>query len=220
MAKGIISYSELVEGTQKDLAQVGKVSTKSVHKHTGKNWSEWVSLLEKAGARKWKYQQIVAFLKTKYKLTPWWQQGVALGFEIATGRRREGQDAKGNYMVTATKSLACHVSKTWKLLTTKKGVDIWMLPVSKVSIKPGAQFETTDGYFGEIRTMKVDRRVRMTWQDPLWDKPTTVELHLVPRPDDKSILVINHTGLKDLKTKALFRERWRTAIDAIAGKLA
>ena len=55
----------------------------------------------------WTHGEIVAFLKVRYKLRPWWQQGVASGFEIATGRRVDGQNTKGLYTTTATKSLQC-----------------------------------------------------------------------------------------------------------------
>lgn len=204
----------------KEFSKVGKVTTESVFKYTGRHWEEWIPLLEKAGARTWKYQEIVAFLRKKHKkLTPWWQHGVAMGFEIATGRRLEGQDMKGAYMVTATKSLAKGVQPVWKALLSDKGQEAWLKPLYKVSLKAKAQFETMDGFFGEVRTLANARRLRMFWQDPLWEKHTVVEVMLVPRPGGKSILVFNHTGIRDIKTRNTLRVRWREAADRIPGLL-
>lgn len=217
--KAYISHSDLVRGTTTDYEKVGKVSAESVTKHTGKNWEQWISILEKAGARSWTYQEIVAYLKTKHKQSPWWQQGVALGFEIAIGRRKEGQDAKGKYMVTATKSLALDVKAVWKFLVSEEGQKIWLKPYSETEIKPKSQFETKDGFFGEVRTVAQARRARIYWQDPLWEKPTVLELMLVPRPGKKSILVFNHTGIKDTKTQGLLRLRWRKAADDVSQRL-
>lgn len=211
-----IRYSDLVGAKKTDYAKVGKVSSLSVKKHTGKSWDQWVPLLEKAGARAWSHQEIVAYLKKKYRLTPWWQQGVTLGFEIATGRRAVGQDANGRYMVTATKTMTANVKTVWKELISNRGLSIWLKPLSQVRILPQTSFETKDGYYGEIRTFAPNRRIRMRWQDPMWEKPSVVELHLVAQAEKKSILVFNHTGIPDNKTREELRARWREAADRCA----
>ncbi|MBY0371368.1 hypothetical protein K2X33_11820 [bacterium] len=215
MAK-TLKYAEVISGGERNYQKVGKVSSESVKKHTKKDWKTWVQLLEKAGATRWTYQEIVSFLKTKYRLTPWWQQGVAMGFEIATGRRKAGQDARGKYMVTATKSLPLGGKAAWKLLLSTAGMELWLRPLSPLKVKPKTGFETVDGFFGEIRTVAVNRRVRMSWQDPLWEKPTIVELLLVAKAAKKSILVFNHTGIHDADTREALRLRWREAVDGLA----
>lgn len=209
-------YIEFEPTKDDEFEQIGKVPTASVHKYTGKHWKQWVAILTKAGAATWTYQETVAYLKTKHELTPWWQHGVANGFEQAIGRRKEGQNAKGEYMVTTTKSLPCSVAKVWTLLTSEKGQELWLQPLSTISIEPSTQFETADGYFGEVRTLKKNRRLRMTWQDPNWEKKTTLELMLVPKPVGKSLLIFNHTQLKETKTQAVLRKRWKHAAEAIA----
>lgn len=215
MAKPL-SYTDVVGGKAATYEKVGKVSAESVRKHTRKDWKTWVELLEKDGAGNLPYREIVALLRKKYRLSPWWQQGVALGFEIATGRRRPGQDAKGRYTVTATKSLHVDVKVIWKKIVAPAGIRVWLRTLSPLKIAPRNPFETKDGYFGEIRTMAVNRRVRMSWQDPLWAKPSVLEVHLVPRPDKKAILVFNHSGIPDEKTREAMRTRWRAAAEALA----
>jgi uncharacterized protein YndB with AHSA1/START domain len=199
--------------------QIGRVSSASVEKATGKSWDQWVALLDKVGARSWTHQEIVAFLKKKHKLGPWWQQGVTLGFEIATGRRLEGQDAKGEYMLTVTKSIHLEAKKVWKFVVSDEGQALWLKPLFSVAIKPGNAFETTDGFFGEIRTMQKERRIRMTWQDPNWSSRTTVEVIFVQRANGNSILCFNHTKLKDLRIQAKLRVRWKAVVEEIAEAL-
>lgn len=195
--------------------QIGRVSSASVFKATGKNWDEWLAILDKAGARSWTRSEIVAFLKKKYKLRPWWQQGVTHGFEVATGRRIDGQNAKGQYTITATKSMPCNVKKVWKLVISKEGKEAWLKPLYEVAVEAGKTFETEDGFFGEIRTLKKDRRIRMTWQDPNWNKNTVVQLTLVDKPNGKSILVIDHSQILDLRIQARLRKRWKDAVSAL-----
>jgi uncharacterized protein YndB with AHSA1/START domain len=212
-----LTYSNLVRGGTQSYEKIGKVSSQSVLKHTGKGWEAWVGVLEKAGARSWTYQEIVAHLKKRHRLTPWWQQGVALGFEIAIGRRKAGQDAKGKYMVTATKSLHLEVKTVWRKMLSPAGLDLWLRPLSAVRVRPKTFFETKDGFFGEIRTVTPNRKLRMSWKDPLWEKPTVVEAILVPKPGKKCILAFNHTGIPDERARETLRARWREAADQIAG---
>lgn len=205
---------------QAQYQQIGKVSSESVEKHTGRGWKYWMDVLQKAGARTWTYQEIVAHLKKKHRLTPWWQHGVALGFEIFTGRRAVGQDAKGKYMVTATCSLPHSAHAVWNALMSQAGQAIWLDPMYSLELEPGAAFETNDGFYGEVRTLKIARRLRLAWQDPAWDFKTVLEVHLVPRPGQKAILVFNHTGLDSEQTKARLKIRWRAAADAVPGLLS
>lgn len=190
--------------------RLGRVTTESVHKCTGKHWRQWVALLDKAGARTWTHQEIVAYLKSKHRLGPWWQQGVTSGYEIAIGRRIEGQNIKGHYMVTVTKSVELSAAQCWEHLVSDKGLGTWLKSLYDVAVKPGSQFETKDGFFGEIRTMKKGRSLRLTWQDPNWDKKTVVQVFIVARSKGKkSIVAFSHGEIKDLKTQKLLRARWK-----------
>ncbi len=132
-----MKHSDLVRREVTDYKKVGRVSSVSVLKHTGKDWKQWIALLDKAGARSWSYQEIVAFVKKKYRrVSPWWQHGLALGFKIATGRRQEGQDFGGKYSVTATKSLAHTASTIWNFVTSPEGIHLrvrWRDAVEQLS---------------------------------------------------------------------------------------
>lgn len=193
---------------------VGRVSSASVLKGTGRNWDEWMPILEKAGARHWEHKEIVAFLKRKYKLTPWWQQGVTLGYEIHIGRRLEGQNAKGEYGVTVTKAFSLSQKQIWQKLVAVEGAAVWLQPMSDFSLKLKNEYEVEGGIFGEVRTMKAPLRARLTWQDTEWPKPTIVQIYVVPQPKQKKcILVFNHEGLKTPTQREQMRAHWRAAIE-------
>lgn len=196
--------------------KIGKVTSESVRKATGRGWDEWLAILDKAGARSWSHREIVAFLKKRHKLRPWWQQGVTSGYETAIGRRIAGQNAKGEYMVTATKSIAVPARVVWKKLISDEGLKIWLKSLFEVSIKAGVVFETEDGFFGQIRTVKASRRIRMMWNEPNWARPTTLQVTLVEKPKGKSILVFDHTQIRDTRVHTAMRKRWRTAADEFA----
>lgn len=191
---------------------IGRVSNASVLKCTRRGWREWINLLDRAGARSMSHSEIVALLRKKYRLSLWWQQGVTHGYEIAIGRRIEGQDIKGRYMMTATKSLHVAAKEVWRFMTTEPGFSAWLQPLSPVKLRLGDFFETKDGYFGEFRTMKVNRRLRFTWKEADSDNASLVQITLVARAKGRSILVFSHEGIRTAALKAQFRKRWEAAI--------
>ena len=197
---------------------IDTVSDASIKKHTGKIWQDWIQLLNKAGAQSWNHQEIVAFLKKKHKQGPWWQQIVANGYEVATGKRIAGQSLKGTYSATFTKSVAIEQKKIWQWCCSPEGMQVWLKPLSPVKIKKGATFEIAGGIFGEIRTVKTGERIRLSWKDLEWEKGTTVQLHVFKKPK-KSMIVIQHDGLRTARQKAEMRTYWRAIIEEMALKL-
>ncbi|WP_413288845.1 SRPBCC family protein [Bdellovibrio sp. HCB337] len=194
------------------IEKIGNVSTQSVFKHTGKHWAQWVPILEKAGAHTWSHQAIVAFLSKKHKLSLWWQQIVATGYEVHFGRRVAGRDAKGEYSVTGTKTFYIDKKALWKLVTSPEGLAIWLAPMSDFKLKTKTFFEREDGVYGEIRTMKAGERIRFSWQEGDWAKTTSVLLFIVGRANGTSILVFQHERLKDGRLREPLRELWRKVL--------
>ena len=51
-----------------------RMSDEAVKERTGKTWLEWFKILDKAGAKKWRHQDISAYLAKTHKVGPWWAQ--------------------------------------------------------------------------------------------------------------------------------------------------
>lgn len=194
------------------LEKVGRVPTDSVFKHTGRDWDDWIKILNIEGAQHWSYNEISKFLAKKFKLNLWWTNIVAYGYEVHIGRRIDGQNYKGLYAVTVTRSLSHPHLKVWNALMSPEGMQVWLKPLSEVLFIPKNTFEVEGGIFGEVRTMKSPERVRFTWQDTDWEKPTVVQLMVVTRPKDKSLIMIMHESIKTSALREEFRALWKKRI--------
>src|SRR5665213_3902441 len=199
----------------KSIDKIGRVTAVSVKKGTGKDWDQWLKILNQAGAKSWSHQEIVAFLKKKYKLQAWWQQGVTHGFEVAVGRRIDGQSLKGEYGTVTTRTFPISAKRAWKLMTSPDGLALWLSPMSPFKIERGAQFECEGGIFGEVRTVKVPARARLTWQDTEWSKPSILQLNVVARGPSKSIVIIGHGELRTAQLQKQMREHWKVKLAAM-----
>ena len=191
------------------------VSSKSLKKATGKNWDEWIKILDKAGAKHFSHAEIVRVL-TKKKLSTWWRQWVAIGYQVHSGLRIPGQNLKGHYSLVVTKTVRVDAKTAWKFLTSAKGLAIWLQPLSEFKVVPKASFESVGGYFGEVRTVKKNSRIRFTFQDPDWDFSTVLQLQVFSKSKSTTMLAIQHEKLPSAKLKSEFRGRWREAIEQLA----
>lgn len=201
-----------------------RTTSASLAKHTGKTWDEWIALLESRSARHLSHQEIVALLKTKHKLTPWWQQIVATGFEQAIGRRVEGQNQKGLYAIASMKTVYVSDAKAWAFMTSEDGVHLWLAPMSPLLLKAGETFENAgfegEGAFGEIRVVKPRAYIRFRWQDPEWEKPSTCVMMVNARDKSKCAIGFSHENLSNTRVKENARVYWKAAIERIAQALA
>lgn len=202
------------------IQKIGLVPASSVAKHTGKNWDEWIELLEKAGARAWTYQETAAFLVKRHKLSAWWRHEVARGYELHVGKRIEGQNLKGEYSTTATKTFPIDAKAAWKLLFSEQGLATWLGPVGDFTLKPGAVYEVEGGAYGQVRTLQKGKRARLSWQESHWRKPSFIQVYVLPRAKGKSMVVIQHDSLASAEIKAQLKERWRKAVDELCGMAA
>jgi uncharacterized protein YndB with AHSA1/START domain len=198
------------------IAKIGRVPSASVLKNTGKGWAEWIAILDKAGARAWDHKKTVAYLKTKHKQPFWWQQEVTIGYGIHTGKRVEGQNQKGEYSTTATKTFDCDAKKTWKLLLSPEGLKHWLRPQDAFEPKPGVVYETDIGAYGQVRTVVPGKRLRLSWQEPHWRKASFLQLMVFAKPKGKSMVAISHDSLATAEIKEPLHKRWRQALDKLA----
>ncbi len=200
--------------------KVGLVTAISVKKHTKKDWDDWIAILNKRSCQALSHQELVQLLKKDFKLTTWWQQEVARGYQIAIGIRIPNQTLKGTYTTTATKSLTASAKKIFSFLTSNEGQELWLKPMYPIKIKEKQNFECEGGIFGEFRTVKAGDKLRLTWIDEEWPNKTIIQINLYMKPKDKCMIVINHTDLPTLKVKMLMHDRWRKAVDDLAEALS
>jgi hypothetical protein len=67
------------------------ISSAAVKKATGKDWKQWFTLLDKAGARKMPHKDIACLVYEKHQVSGWWAQMVTVGYEQARGLRQKHQ---------------------------------------------------------------------------------------------------------------------------------
>ncbi|HET6512825.1 MAG TPA: hypothetical protein VFH43_11575 [Candidatus Kapabacteria bacterium] len=142
----------------------GKISTEAVKAKTGRDWEEWLAVLDKEKAEKLDHKDIAELLVKKHEVTPWWAQMLTVGYERARGLR-EVHETKQGFVASVSKTINVSRDLAWKMLMDP---DKWFtLETSDVrgSEPKSVRFKVADGSRVELMLLnKGPRKCSVTAQ--------------------------------------------------------
>ena len=169
------------------------MSDEAVQAKTGKNWKQWFSALDKAGAKKMTHQEIVKLLNSEYGVGPWWQQMVTVAYEQASGLRQENQRPDG-YQISVSRTLSAPVGSVYQAFAVENLRDEWLGEKGLV-----------------VRKATPNKTLRVTWKD----KKTSLEVYFAKKTADKTQVVVQHTKIGDAKAAAKLKTYWTRKLDRL-----
>jgi uncharacterized protein YndB with AHSA1/START domain len=173
------------------------MSDDAVRAKTGKTWPQWFSLLDKAGAKNMNHRDIVALIASKHKLSPWWQQMVTVGYELARGLRRKHERPDG-YSISRSLTLKVPVTKLYAF---------WDNPNLRAKWLPH------DGI--TIRTAEPAKSMRFIWEDGT----TAVEANFQAKGSQKSQITVQHNKLPSAAAGERMKKSWGQYLERLADLL-
>jgi uncharacterized protein YndB with AHSA1/START domain len=176
---------------------VPRMSDAAVKAKTGKDWKEWFTILDTAGALKLSHQEMVKYLHTKQGLGPWWQQMVTVTYEQARDLR-ELYQKPGGYSISVSRTVNVPLRKLYQAFATEKARKTWLSEYGLV-----------------IRKATTDKSMRVTWND----RKTSVEIGFYSKGDNKSQVAVQHSKLPDAKASAKMKSYWVKALDRLRDTL-
>jgi hypothetical protein len=171
-----------------------RMSDAAVKERTGKTWPEWFKILDKAGAKQMKHQDIVAYLKTEQKIGPWWCQMIAVPYEHERGLREKFQKCDGEFAASGSRTLSVPLSKFYDAWTDEKLRQRWL---------PGAKIEIT--------TATKNKSLRAKWNDGA----SRVSVNFYPKGAGKSQVAVDHIKLSSSKECAKMKTYWFEALNRL-----
>ena len=99
------------------------MSDEAVRAKTGKSWSQWFAILDKAKAKDLPHKEITELLRGKHGVPPWWSQMVTVGYEQERGLRVKHQKCDG-FSVSGSKTVAVSVAPDVAVTRGKKTVPL------------------------------------------------------------------------------------------------
>lgn len=168
-----------------------RISNDAVMHKTGRGWSQWFSLLDKAGAKKMDHKNIAKQLDS-LGVPGWWCQMIAVTYEQERGLRKKHQMLDG-YSVGVSRTFDVPVGTLYDQWSDSKLRSKWLK--EKIVVRK------------ETR----NKSMRITWPDE-----TSVELYFVGKGPGKSQVAVQHSKLASAKQVERFRAKWKAALDRLS----
>jgi hypothetical protein len=175
-----------------------KISDDAVKKRTGKNWKEWFSILNKAGAKKMGHKDIAILLSEKYHLPDWWSQMVTVQFEQELKGRKKHETANG-YQISKSKTFPFGASKIFNAVQSPSQRKIWL----------------KDSEF-KITTSTKNKSIRGKWSDG----KTNIEFQFYHKGKSKTQVVIQHNKLGSTREAEKMKKYWLESLTMLEDNLS
>lgn len=163
-----------------------RISDESVKKATGKTWSEWFTILNKAGAKKMEHKTVAELLYKRYRLSLWWSQMVTVQFEQEIKGRKKHETASG-YQISKSITLDSSIAKIFHSINSPIKRVIWLKDPGIIITKSNK-----------------DKSIRAKWVDG----NTNIEVQLYLKDDFKTQVVVQHNKLSSAKEAEQFKKYW------------
>jgi hypothetical protein len=173
-------------------AAVAGMSDASIKKGSGREWSEWVKVLDAYGNKE---HRLMAEHISSLGVPGWWTQTVVVGYERIRGLRARGQRRSGTWEASKSKTFSVPVARLFKAWSEAKTRKKW-LP-EKVT----------------VRSTSSPKSMRMTWEDG-----RTVSLWFTDK-GAKSAVAVQHVGLASKEEADRLKKFWAQRLNALADVL-
>lgn len=173
-----------------------QIGDEAVKKATGRDWPEWLKLLDKEGARKLSHKEIVAIVSEKFGVGPWWCQMVTVTYERERGLREMHQKADG-FAASISRTIAAPVAKLFAAWDDAKRRTEWLQTTKLV-----------------VRKSTPNKSLRISWPDE-----TDVQVNFYEKGPAKSQVTVDHSKLADKEDVAAKKALWSEALTRLREQL-
>ena len=170
--------------------RVAGISDEAVQAKTGKSWSEWIDVLDSAGAADMDHPAIARYLYNDLGVPDWWSQMVTVGYEQARGRRRVHETARG-FQISRSRTMEVSAARAFKAWSEAAVRNRWL---------PGRSLK--------VRKATHNESIRSTWSEDGSD----VSVDFYAKGPRKVQVVVQHSGLSDAKQAERMKEFWTAAL--------
>jgi len=133
-------------------------------------------------------------------------------------RKKVGQTKSVGFQVGVRKTFPIPQEKAWDLVASKEELQLWLGKGSGISLQPGQKYRTKTG-IGEIRIVKPKQQLRLTWQKEEWQRPSTVQIRIISKENNKTTISFHQENLTDQYVREQMKEYWEMVLERIGERV-
>lgn len=135
------------------------------------------------------------------------------------GRIPVGVTKDAGVQIGVRKTIKVEKEKVWDYLTSPQDLPLWIGDVSEFRLQKGYEFKSKEGICGKLTVVLPFRKLRMKWKLPEWEKPSRLQLYLLPTDSGKTTIAIHQEMLDDVYVRELMRRFWADKLEQIKNYL-
>ena len=190
----VVRGRDSLEAARARLASARELaSDEKLAEATGHDWEEWISLLERWGARDRKHGETADFLVARHGVPGWWAQAITTGYERASGMRLKHQQPDG-FTIYASKTVGVPIDVLFDAFVDEPTRRRWL----------------TDGSMA-LRTSQPGKVARFDWDDG----PTRVLVTFEAKAPSRATAHVAHERLPDADSAETAKALWKSRVAAL-----
>lgn len=197
----------------------GAVFRQAVQDATGITWEEWVATLKQAVDPSWSHEHMKEHICEQFQVSDEWGEWLTVMYGQLLGRIPVGVTKDAGVQIGVRKAIKVEKEKVWDYLTSPQGLLLWIGDVSEFRLQKGYEFKSKEGICGKLTVVLPFRKLRMKWKLPEWEKPSRLQLYLLPTDSGKTTIAIHQEMLDDVYVRELMRRFWADKLEQIKNYL-
>jgi hypothetical protein len=177
-----------------DVAMLSKLSDAALHQRTGRGWDAWFARLDAWGATNRTHAEVARWLVAEQQVDNWSAQSITVGYEQARGLRAPGQQANGDFVANATRTVAMPMDRLFDAFVDASLRDRWL---------PGST--------PRVRTATAPKSLRADWADG----SSRIAVWFTPKGLAKTQVAVAHEKLADAAAVAAMKAYWRERLTTL-----
>jgi hypothetical protein len=182
---------------EKAASHVASISDSAVLAKTGKVWSEWFAVLDRADACRLDHKGIVRLLVKSHGVPSWWRQMIAVEYERARGLRVAHETATG-FSVAVSATVPTGISRLYAAAASPAARQVWF---------PRGEFRESSA--------TTNKYLRGSW-----NRGARLEMNFYAKGDAKAQLAVQISKLAGAAEVEAERAQWKAALATLKGRLA
>jgi len=127
-----------------------------------------------------------------------------------------GLTQAAGFQIGVRRTLSLEKARIWTYLISPAGLSIWLGKLNQLELTPKSPYRTEEGTVGEMRVVKPNEQIRLTWQPEGWEKPSTIQIRLIDATEGRTTVSIHQEHLDHQQTRARMKQRWEQVLNHLA----
>ncbi|WP_179233050.1 SRPBCC family protein [Paenibacillus rigui] len=123
-----------------------------------------------------------------------------------------GQTQSAGFQIGVRRTLPITREQAWAYVTSADGIRQWLGEGAELHFEPKYRYRTGSGAEGEVRVVKPQQQLRLTWQKPGWAKPSTIQIRLIENGSGKTTVSFHQENLADATAREAMKQHWEEVL--------